>query len=163
MAKASTLARNIDKNFLECGICFNQFKDPRGLPCLHAFCCQCLIDWSESCTEDSVTCPLCKQVFPIPDDGIKGFPVHFLVTNLREAVETDKQVSIMWNKRFLFHWSTTLPKLAYFCSISKYSTPWKITYVSAYSKFSRNSKKGIGILVAQADFKLWIETVEMFE
>ena len=98
MARASTLARNIDKNFLECGICFNRFRDPRGLPCLHAFCCQCLTNWAQTGagSEDAsiVICPLCKKEYPIPENGIQGFPIHFMVTNLRDVVDTDKEVRL---------------------------------------------------------------------
>ena len=71
----------------ECGICFEPFNDPRGIPCLHVFCCRCLKDWAEECSEDMsiVSCPLCKKTFPIPDEGVNGFPVDLRVTYLRET------------------------------------------------------------------------------
>ena len=41
MATAPTLAENLEKE-LECTVCFEQFKDPKVLPCLHSFCKICL-------------------------------------------------------------------------------------------------------------------------
>ncbi|XP_072049096.1 uncharacterized protein [Amphiura filiformis] len=91
MAEVSTL---IDRHFLECVICSEPFNDPRALPCLHPFCCECLEHWAKSCSNDNsiVSCPLCKKVYQIPEEeGIKGFPVHFLVTNLQDNVDRAKQ------------------------------------------------------------------------
>ncbi|XP_072049097.1 uncharacterized protein [Amphiura filiformis] len=94
MAETSTLASTIDRHFLECVICSEPFNDPRALPCLHPFCCECLENWAKSCSNDNsiVSCPLCKKIYQIPEEeGIKGFPVHFLVTNLQDTVDKAKQ------------------------------------------------------------------------
>ena len=100
MAEASAsrdLISMIDKNLLECGICNEPFVDPRGLPCLHAFCFNCLETWSKSCSDDCsiVSCPLCQKVHHIPEEeGIGGFPVHFIMTNLKQTVDHLKQVGL---------------------------------------------------------------------
>ncbi|XP_072048321.1 tripartite motif-containing protein 2-like [Amphiura filiformis] len=94
MAEASSLASTIDRHFLECVICSDTFNDPRALPCMHPFCCECLERWAKSCSDDNsiVSCPLCKNIYRIPEEeGIKGFPVHFLVTNLQDTVDKVKQ------------------------------------------------------------------------
>ncbi|XP_072044476.1 tripartite motif-containing protein 2-like isoform X2 [Amphiura filiformis] len=96
MAEArSSLALTIDTHFLECAICYEPFSDPRVLPCLHVFCCECLERWANSCRVDDnsiVSCPLCNKIHTIPEEeGIKGFPIHFLVTNLQETVDKAKQ------------------------------------------------------------------------
>ncbi|XP_072049944.1 uncharacterized protein [Amphiura filiformis] len=94
MAEASTLGSMINRYFLECVICSEPFSDPRALPCLHPFCCECLERWAKSCSNDNsiVSCPLCKKIYQIPEEeGIKGFPVHFLVTNLQDTVDKAKQ------------------------------------------------------------------------
>ncbi|XP_072049988.1 uncharacterized protein [Amphiura filiformis] len=96
MAEASSLASTIDRHFLECVICSDTFNDPRALPCMHPFCCECLERWAKSCSDDNsiVSCPLCKKIYQIPEEeGIKGFPVHFLVTNLQDTVDKAKQNS----------------------------------------------------------------------
>ncbi|XP_072049100.1 uncharacterized protein [Amphiura filiformis] len=90
MAEARTLASTIDRHFLECVICSEPFNNPRALPCMHPFCCECLERWAKSCSDDNsiVSCPLCKKIYRIPEvEGIKGFPVHFLVTNLQDTVD----------------------------------------------------------------------------
>ena len=94
MADGSSLESAIKRNFLECGICFEPFNDPRGLPCLHAFCCKCLKDWAATCSGDmsSVSCPLCKKVCQIPKEGVEGFPAHFLVTSLKDTVALQRKV-----------------------------------------------------------------------
>ncbi|XP_072049098.1 uncharacterized protein [Amphiura filiformis] len=99
MAKASTLASTINTH-LECVICSEPFNDPRALPCLHPFCCECLENWATSCSNDNsiVSCPLCKKIYRIPEkEGIKGFPVHFLVTNLQDTVDKAKQKKFTTN------------------------------------------------------------------
>ena len=93
---ASSLASKIDNNFLECSICRESYNDPRALPCLHPFCCECLEKLAKTCSEDgtSVKCPLCQKVYVVPaEEGIKGFPAHFLVANLQSIVDTEKRVS----------------------------------------------------------------------
>ncbi|XP_072049466.1 uncharacterized protein [Amphiura filiformis] len=100
MAEASTLGSTISKHFLKCIICSDAFSDPRALPCLHPFCCECLEHWAKSCSNDNsiVSCPLCKKTYRIPEEeGIKGFPVHFLVTNLKDTVGKAKQKTASTN------------------------------------------------------------------
>ncbi|XP_072024137.1 uncharacterized protein [Amphiura filiformis] len=94
MAEASSLVSIINSHFLKCVICSEPFNDPRVLPCLHSFCCECLENWAKSCSNDNsiVSCPLCKKIYQIPEEeGIEGFPVHFLVTNLQDTVDEAKQ------------------------------------------------------------------------
>ncbi|XP_072048978.1 uncharacterized protein [Amphiura filiformis] len=89
-----SLASTIDRHFLECVICSDIFNDPRALPCMHHFCCECLENWAKSCSNDNsiVSCPLCKNIYRIPEEeGIKGFPGHFLVTNLQDTLDKAKQ------------------------------------------------------------------------
>ena len=88
MASGSTLAANIEQGSLECGICLEDFQDPRGLPCLHAFCCGCLRKWAGAGEDKSVViCPVCKKKADIPEGDVAGFPAHFMVKNLIESVQ----------------------------------------------------------------------------
>ena len=88
-----TLVKKIEKDFLACSICFEQLNNPVGLPCLHAFCFKCLQRWYEaSQSKEHVTCPACKTSTPLPKNGIRGFPGHFLVKNLKETVDREKMV-----------------------------------------------------------------------
>ena len=93
---ASVLAEKITQNFMHCGICLEPFKKPRGLPCLHSFCEECLERWAKANNKDSyskpsvIVCPNCKKAVAIPAEGIQGFPAHFLVNSLQETLDMEK-------------------------------------------------------------------------
>ena len=52
---------------IECPICYETvFKTKRIiLPCGHTFCCECTIEWLNTCNEESknMTCPMCRKSF----------------------------------------------------------------------------------------------------
>ncbi|XP_072031810.1 uncharacterized protein [Amphiura filiformis] len=90
---ASSLSKKIDQNFLRCGICLEPFKNPRGLPCLHSFCEECLTRWAKTNKKDNsrvLTCPNCMRPTKIPVEGVEGFPAHFLVNGLQETLSMEK-------------------------------------------------------------------------
>ncbi|XP_072044931.1 uncharacterized protein [Amphiura filiformis] len=87
MAEAAVLQK-IKKDILSCYICSTELKDPIGLPCLHGFCFECLETWhQDSQDKTQVICPACKKSAPVPKEGIRGFPGHFLVQNLQETMD----------------------------------------------------------------------------
>lgn len=57
-----------------CGICLDDFQEPRALPCLHSFCTACL---EGLCRQEQTRCPECRKTFVIPSDGVQGFPINF--------------------------------------------------------------------------------------
>src|SRR6218665_3080371 len=73
------------RQIVECSICKNAFTDPRQLPCIHTFCCECLKRTSETAKKkpgDKMPCPLCKREFTIPHEGIVGLQKNFFVEDL---------------------------------------------------------------------------------
>ncbi|XP_030837060.1 tripartite motif-containing protein 2 isoform X1 [Strongylocentrotus purpuratus] len=86
MASQSPVVKQIDKQFLVCGICLDRYKVPKVLPCLHTFCQNCLENYvpSESLT---LTCPLCRQQSIVPERGVAGLQSNFFITNLMEVLE----------------------------------------------------------------------------
>ena len=65
-----------------CGICQAPIHDdPKALPCLHTFCLGCIEEWAKG-KKDRIVCPLCKEDFAIPQEGVSGFRSNFFVTNL---------------------------------------------------------------------------------
>ena len=96
MATGSSLSvDNIDEDLLACGICLESFHDPRGLPCLHAFCCECLKKWVAATPDRSIViCPVCMKKVDIPDGDVAGFSAHFIVKNLLDMIHKVCQTSI---------------------------------------------------------------------
>ena len=57
----------------ECGICQEQFQDPRSLPCLHTFCLECL---QRSLDENGLLkCPVCRAKHELTKDRVGLLPV----------------------------------------------------------------------------------------
>ena len=54
----------------ECPVCFEEFTEPKLLPCNHTFCLGCL---GNIMKEDLITCPMCNTQHPVPKRGVKAF------------------------------------------------------------------------------------------
>ena len=63
---------------ITCQLCFEPFKEPRILPCLHSFCGQCLHRQIErSGTKQNMECPTCQRSITIPEGGVNAIPQNF--------------------------------------------------------------------------------------
>ena len=70
-------------DMLECSICMEEFSDPRVLPCIHTFCLKCLEGTGrDKKAGDTMDCPLCRNVFSIPETGISGVSKNFFLERL---------------------------------------------------------------------------------
>jgi len=59
----------------ECSICLGKLINPKCLPCLHAFCCQCLERLSSSNPgRVRLPCPNCRSTFKVPAGGCSKLP-----------------------------------------------------------------------------------------
>lgn len=96
MATGTRLMQEISDQFLNCKICFENFREPKTLSCLHTFCCGCLQQqYDQECVSRTsrysiynrqVTCPLCRKKTDLPTGGVRRLPDNFLVSNLTEVV-----------------------------------------------------------------------------
>ncbi|KAH9525338.1 hypothetical protein Btru_001088 [Bulinus truncatus] len=96
MATGTRLMQEISDQFLNCKICFENFREPKTLSCLHTFCCSCLQQqYDQECISRTsrysiynrqVTCPLCRKKTDLPTGGVRRLPDNFLVSNLTEVV-----------------------------------------------------------------------------
>ena len=71
---------------LNCSICLDIYTDPKILLCFHAYCRDCLrllIHRNES-GEVVITCPCCRQVTPVPDEGLSALRPAFHINRLVE-------------------------------------------------------------------------------
>ncbi|ELT96224.1 hypothetical protein CAPTEDRAFT_209734 [Capitella teleta] len=77
------------RDLLRCNICYDRFKEPRVLPCLHSFCQSCLqrhIDINAS--EHGVfCCPTCRETTILSSAGIEGFRRDFRVTQIEDLLQ----------------------------------------------------------------------------
>ena len=82
---AKRLTEEVD-DITRCCICTEFYTNPKVLPCVHTFCLKCLKTYTEDKDPgDNEVCPLCRQVFTIPDGGIALLPNNFLVDKLIEV------------------------------------------------------------------------------
>lgn len=70
----------------KCSICFETFKEPKMLTCIHTFCKDCLQKYVENfpnSSTDEVPCPICRKKFQIPaSGGIDGLQNNVFVEKL---------------------------------------------------------------------------------
>ena len=102
-----TIKSNKADDMLCCSICMKEYEDPRALPCLHTFCCRCLMQLSfkegtisssdvklssyipsiftASQQKEVLKCPVCSEEHPVPKDkGVTGFRKDFRIQKLKE-------------------------------------------------------------------------------
>ena len=105
-AGAVNLPEVISEEFLTCKICFEEYKSPKILPCLHTFCQSCLEkhldrirqptgsgDGESAPTPVVLLCPLCRNSTNIPEEGIAGLKTNFFILNLKDVISSPKKRS----------------------------------------------------------------------
>ncbi|XP_078684634.1 uncharacterized protein LOC144918062 isoform X5 [Branchiostoma floridae x Branchiostoma belcheri] len=78
---ASGVASQIKEEFLVCQICFEDYLNPKVLPCQHTFCKTCLENMVAKMGK--LTCPNCRLACQLPRSGVEGLPTSFFVNKLR--------------------------------------------------------------------------------
>jgi len=72
-----------------CAICMEDFSSPRALPCVHSFCLRCL---QGHCRDkrpgNRAQCPLCREEFTIPENGLERLRVNIYLQSLVDAKRT---------------------------------------------------------------------------
>ena len=74
---------------LECGICLDQYKDPKLLSCFHVFCKECLerlVLQEEG--QSILRCPNCRRATAVPPQGVSGLQSDFHAHHLFEIKDT---------------------------------------------------------------------------
>ena len=77
---------------LSCPVCLEEYqpdsglKQPRVLPCHHVYCQECLgrLQVSEG-GKETVRCPTCRRVYPLPEGGASALPSAFFIDQLFEV------------------------------------------------------------------------------
>ncbi len=69
---------------VNCSICLDTYTDPKLLQCFHTYCTKCLIPLvvRDQQGQLTLTCPACRQVTPIPPNGVRGLQSAFHINDL---------------------------------------------------------------------------------
>ena len=86
MAEKSTTKEALKKldAQLECSLCLDNFKEPKLLPCFHVFCKSPCLEKLVSKDGQSLQCPTCRQLVPLPAKGVSGLQSDFHIDHLFE-------------------------------------------------------------------------------
>ena len=77
---ASNTKSEISKQDLTCTVCLERLRDPRLLPCLHAYCKRCLDRILHKLREKkNIVCPQCRSSHAVPSSGVGAFPSDMLL------------------------------------------------------------------------------------
>lgn len=91
--QGARLAKEIYDEFLVCKICFDTFKNPKSLTCLHTFCEKCIenqfpseSNYKRFTDYKEFRCPVCHERTKLPAGGVHGLPDNFTVTGLLAVI-----------------------------------------------------------------------------
>ncbi|KAH9499236.1 hypothetical protein Btru_004498 [Bulinus truncatus] len=84
----------LSNEFLMCPLCYEQFRNPKVLPCQHTFCLVCLRRYVATRGIDgTMPCPMCKELVLIPNNDVESLKNNFMIVSLLHFVESSKTAS----------------------------------------------------------------------
>ncbi|XP_077987683.1 tripartite motif-containing protein 2-like [Glandiceps talaboti] len=89
MACNTVKTEDLDQHFLQCAFCLERLRKPKILHCLHTFCEACLEKWVKK-NYGKLVCPVCRNEYPLPEEGISGLPDNFFINNMIDFLEDRK-------------------------------------------------------------------------
>ena len=78
---------------LNCSVCLDVYTDPKMLHCFHVFCQTCLVRlvFRDEQGQLVLFCPICRQITPVPTNGVPGLQPAFLINKLLDIAEDVKR------------------------------------------------------------------------
>ncbi|RXM27652.1 E3 ubiquitin-protein ligase TRIM56 [Acipenser ruthenus] len=83
------LSELIEEEFLKCKICFELYKSPRILPCLHSYCEQCLEKLLEK-GKGTIYCPECRTETCV-QGSVRNIKTSFFINGLLDLFESKRK------------------------------------------------------------------------
>ena len=79
---------------LNCPVCLDIYTNPKLLQCHHVYCQKCLVRlvFQDQQGQLVVTCPNCRQVTPVPANGVAGLQSAFHINHLLEIQDSFKKI-----------------------------------------------------------------------
>ena len=87
---AEEVVKKIEEQ-LNCLICLGTYTVPKLLQCNHVFCRDCLVGLARR-NQQGLPCPTCRQVTPIPPEGVAGLQSAFQTNQLLEILDQHEKV-----------------------------------------------------------------------
>ncbi len=89
---AEEAIQKVDKQ-LNCSICLDTYTNPKILQCFHVYCQKCLVKLviRDQQGQLSLSCPICRQVTPVPASGTAGLQSAFHINPLLEILDQHKK------------------------------------------------------------------------
>ena len=79
----SRLLRELEAD-VTCGICYEQYREPKLLPCAHYFCRRCVKRVAQHAGGKPFPCPMCNELTTLPPQGVDVLPPAFFLQRLLE-------------------------------------------------------------------------------
>ncbi|XP_070549275.1 tripartite motif-containing protein 2-like [Ptychodera flava] len=95
-ALTDSVPKLLHSNFLICRVCFEQFSNPKILPCHHTFCEKCLHSLRKK-DSNRLDCPSCKESCQLTDDGVSGLPNNTYLQSLSAKVPQSAKEYVVLN------------------------------------------------------------------
>ncbi|XP_071829889.1 uncharacterized protein [Apostichopus japonicus] len=91
MASPLSILEDMDERLCQCSVCFEEYKNPRQLPCFHRYCADCL---EQLITQNQgvLVCPLCKKQVDIPNEGVEGFPKDYYMDEIIDDIQVKRSL-----------------------------------------------------------------------
>ena len=85
--------KSLLRDLTECPICRENLANPKTLPCLHTFCCDCLSGHCRGTQPGAAaTCPLCRQPFVVPQAGCSELQTDFRIRQFSDLKNAAKNI-----------------------------------------------------------------------
>ena len=89
---------NFADDYLTCTMCFELYnhkeRQPKGLPCLHNFCMECMERYIQKNPAIKQPCPVCRVKFIVPEEGVRGIPTNVMLKGMLDLQRADTKSDI---------------------------------------------------------------------
>ena len=95
-AKMAEALKEIKEQLTNCLVCLEIYTDPKHLQCHHIYCQKCLgrlVAYNQQ-GQPILTCPHCRQVTPVPANGVAGLPAAFVMNKLLNILQEQKKSTL---------------------------------------------------------------------
>jgi len=138
----------------ECPICKDEIQNPRLLPCIHAFCLECLERYCrDNLPGDDVPCPECRTDFEIPKNGVADLPVRTLSTSRpkEKSLSVPSKTCAEHEERLRMYCLDCGMKVCSMCCLEGHRTRSYQKYEQVMEKFVRSIDDAVDPLTTRVE------------